>query len=519
MLKQTLVLSIILMATQLTAQKTVTKLPGEMWWGGHIARAAEMPFEKGYKADLDEDYNGQVQTLLLSNKGRYIYSETPFSFSVEDYDIILAGDDGYVIGTSGKTLASAYAYAATNFMVFSNQKLDNSVTLPQYNLAVQLGDNPSQSSILSFANQIIADSLPAGILLFSSDWQESQGSFSFDLKNFPDPEKMLTQLDELGFKVVLEVSAFISPDSKTFRKLVSRDYAFLADALNPEEVKIVKWKNGYSAVLDLTNPSSKVWLEKRLKDLQKKGIAGFSFAGGSMEEYQDVISEGGTDPYELSEAYSSIGLKSKMSFYGPGYKMGGYPLVRKLPTQDLTWFNLNKVLSSVTLQGLMGYPYGQLDLVSDKEELGESQQELIVRAAQLQAFMPSMSALNIPISSLRGKYLDAYNETLRVRENISPTLKKLISKAGRSGTPVIQSMEFAFPDKGYVDIKDQFMIGDEYLVAPILEEGQKKRTVTFPEGVWLSPDGRGYGGPMTQEFKVSLDRPLYFQSVTIDTKS
>ena len=63
---------LLLLALQTTAQKTVSKLPGEYWWGGQTARYSDMPFEEGFEADLTEDFGAQVQTLLISNKGRYI---------------------------------------------------------------------------------------------------------------------------------------------------------------------------------------------------------------------------------------------------------------------------------------------------------------------------------------------------------------------------------------------------------------------------------------------------------------
>lgn len=36
----------------------------------------------------------------------------------------------------------------------------------------------------------------------------------------------------------------------------------------------------------------------------------------------------------------------------------------------------------------------------------------------------------------------------------------------KTGEPIIRHMEYAFPHQGFVDCRDQFMLGDKYLVAP-----------------------------------------------------
>ncbi len=42
-------------------------------------------------------------------------------------------------------------------------------------------------------------------------------------------------------------------------------------------------------------------------------------------------------------------------------------------------------------------------------------------------------------------------------------------------------MEYVFPHQGYERVNDQFMLGDQILVAPVLEKGASKREVIFPK--------------------------------------
>jgi len=505
---------LLLLTLEAVAQKTVSKLPGEFWWGGQTARSTDMPFEEGFEADLTEDQGAQVQTLLLSNKGRYIWSEKPFSFKVDKYDIILSGDDGYVIGQEGKTLASAQQYAAETFLPQGNKAPYRMVSqLPQYDLKIELGKGLNQANVLAFANRLIEEGYPAGIFRFGDSWNKYNGDFSFDGDKFPDAVKMIRELHDLNFQVVVDVAPFISPDSEVFRSLHEDSDAFLKDVLDPEEVKIIRWEKGYSALLDLSKSDVQMWLKGKINRVKKNyGVDGFNFLGGDLDHFSDVMAEESSDPQTLAIEYAKIGLSQRISFLGPGAQMGGYPLVRSLPTQELSWKSLSQTVDAVVLQGIMGYPYSHVSFYRDNSNPRDSMdQDLIVRAAQLQAFMPSMSALPIPTTLLDEEHKAAYKKALALRSELGNEITKLANRAAASGTPVIQSMEYAFPDKGYVDIHDQFMLGKDYFVAPIVEANQTKKEITIPKGNWLASDGKVYIGPTKQTFKVAIDDVLYFR--------
>jgi len=488
----------------------------EYWWGGQTARSNDMPFENGFEADLTEDHGAQVQTLLLSNKGRYIWSEKPFSFKVDRYDIILSGHEGYVIGQEGETLASAQRYAAKNFLPRGNPAPFKAISqLPQYDIKLELGKDINQAAVVAFASRLLEDGFPAGILLLGDSWNKYTGDYSFDGEKFPDAVAMIRELHQLDFKVVVDVAPFVSPDSEVFRSL-HKDYdAFLKDVLDPEEVKIVKWEKGYSALLDLSKSNVQIWLKGKLNRVKKNfGVDGFNFLGGDLEHFSDALAEESSSPESLAKEYAKIGLKHRISFLGPGSQMGGYPLVRSLPSQELTWKALSKSIDAVVLQGIMGYPHSQLSFYRDNSNPRDSiDQELIIRAAQLQAFMPSMSPLPIPSIMLDEKHKAAYKKAVALRTELGIEITKLANRAASAGIPLIQSMEYAFPDQGYIDIHDQFMLGKDYFVAPIVEPNQSKREIIIPKGNWLASNGKVYIGPTKETFKIDIDEVLYFKKV------
>ncbi|HEY9171925.1 MAG TPA: hypothetical protein VI136_06560 [Verrucomicrobiae bacterium] len=75
----------------------------------------------------------------------------------------------------------------------------------------------------------------------------------------------------------------------------------------------------------------------------------------------------------------------------------------------------------------------------------------------------------------------------------------------------MRSLEYAFPHQGYERMKDQFLLGDRLLVAPVAEKNARNRTVLLPPGTWRGFDGKRYAGPAKVTLPVRLDELCYFQ--------
>ena len=74
-------------------------------------------------------------------------------------------------------------------------------------------------------------------------------------------------------------------------------------------------------------------------------------------------------------------------------------------------------------------------------------------------------------------------------------------------------MEYVFPHKGYAKINDQFMLGDDILVAPVLEKGAVSREVVLPDGQWRAEDGEIFDGGRKITIDVPLERMPYFTKI------
>jgi alpha-D-xyloside xylohydrolase len=67
------------------------------------------------------------------------------------------------------------------------------------------------------------------------------------------------------------------------------------------------------------------------------------------------------------------------------------------------------------------------------------------------------------------------------REELRPYLRRVMQQAHEEGTPIMRAMQYEFPaDENCAELKDQYMFGDKYLVAPVMEPGARSRSVYFP---------------------------------------
>ncbi|MHA4811439.1 glycoside hydrolase family 31 protein [Flavitalea flava] len=508
--------------------KTLALLPGEKWWGGAVTEGQRMPFEAGYTLNLNDGNRGnQAAPLLLSSSGRYVWSEQPFEFTVgKDSLVISSARDSIFMGQSGNTLAGAYR-SASRFFPPSGKMPDSLLfTRPQYNTWIELIYNQNQADILKYANGIIDAGFSPGVFMIDDNWFDSYGRFSFRKDRFPDARNMIRQLHQMGFKVMVWVSPFISPDNEVFRE-VQAQRLFLFDNKghdtlrweNAEEPALIHWWNGYSALLDFTNPAAIRWFEAKLRSMvDEYGIDGFKFDAGDTEFYpSSTVSFQKVNPNEQCMIWGTFGLGYPLNEYRAMWKRGGQPLAERLRDKSHTFEDLQKLIPHTLLAGLLGYPFVCPDMIGggDFSSFTGSKtinQDLIVRSAQCQALMPMMQFSVAPWRVLDAAHLAAVKDAVALRSRFTPLIMQLARDAAISGIPLVRSLEYVFPHQGFENINDEFMLGNNLLVAPVLT-ASSGRIVVFPKGRWKDAKGNVFKGPGTKEWSGPLNELPYFELV------
>ena len=490
------------------------------WWTGIINDGFKMPLTKPYQVNFkNTNYQNQVQPLMLSSKGEVIWSEQPYSITYTPGKLSVKGDSvHFQYHKAGQSLKDAFIYASRTFFPPSGKMPDKLLfTNPQYNTWIELIYNQNQKDILVYANNILASGLPPGVLMIDDNWQEDYGKWNFHQGRFTDPKRMIDSLHAMGFKVMLWVCPFVSPDCDVYRDLMEKKY-FVTD--HNGSPAIVRWWNGASALLDFTNPEAIKWFKSQLNRLTSVyGVDGFKFDAGDFEFYVDVNSfRPGATPGEHSKAYGEIALDYPLNEYRAMWKMGGQPLVQRLCDKAPGFGALQLLIPNMLSAGLMGYSFSCPDMIGGGEftaflNKDELDQESIVRSAQCHALMPMMQFSVAPWRILDEVHFEAIKRAVKIRAKYKDYILELAIKASITGEPIMKSMEFNYPGKGYASIIDQFLLGDDLLVAPVLTKGAVTRTVVIPEGQWKSFDGQIIRGPKTIEVNVQLNDLPYFERI------
>ena len=106
---------------------------------------------------------------------------------------------------------------------------------------------------------------------------------------------------------------------------------------------------------------------------------------------------------------------------------------------------------------------------------------------------------------------DGPKDQLKIRLGMKDYLKTIFREAHEDGSTLLRAMFYEFPeDEKCWDTDDQYMFGDEYLVAPIIQLNCFEREVYLPAGKWiLTSDDTAYEGGQ----KVSVKAPIDYMPV------
>src|SRR5215210_4782542 len=508
--------------------KSVSVEAGESWFGGAVNKGVEMPFQNGFSLNLYGNNEGnQASPLLLSTNGRYMWSNKPFAFSIKGDSLIVNSLDEIKIEKAGNTLAEAFRAASKSYFPSAGKMPDTALfASPQYNTWIELLYNQNQEDILKYAHSIINNGFSPGVLMIDDNWAPYYGKFEFRKDRFSDPKKMIAELHELGFKVMVWVCPFISPDTEVFRLLQKEKKLLLSNEKdssaswgNAKGAAIIRWWNGYSAEVDFTNPLAIKWYQNQLSYMQSEyGVDGFKLDAGDMEYYPaDAISYAKADPNEQSEAWGAIGLAFPLNEYRAMWKRGGQPLAERLRDKAHSWEDLQTLIPNIVAAGLLGYQFTCPDMIGGGEfssfiDNAKLDQDLYVRSAQIHALMPMMQFSASPWRVLDTIHFNAVKKAVVLRKRFTPYILQLAKQSAQTGEPIVRHMEYEFPKQGFSKCKDQFMLGDKIMVAPVVDKSFK-RNVVFPKGRWKNESGKIFKGPATKTFEAGINQLLWFENV------
>ena len=533
----------------------VKMLPDERWWGLCSNFGRQMPFDAktDFRCDLRvSNYSHQSQSVLVSDRGRVIWCAEPVEAAIGGGTIRLVSDAGEIVlrEDAGRTLAEAYRFASRTYFPPTGEVPDLLYfSAPQYNTWIELTYHQNEKDILAYAQSMLDNGLPPGVFMIDDTWQFGYGTWEFDPRRFSDPKGMVDRLHGMGFKVLLWMCPFVSMDSPAFRRI--------AWGVNPDDVKgyptkggfltgspqtgrggapnplPIRWWNGCSALLDFTHPNAVAWFNEQLDGLKRDfGVDGFKFDGGAVSFYAGSVESTGDDsglakPFAYdpsvcaarqSALYGAFALKHAGSEYRNGFGFAGKPVVMRLHDKDHSWAALWRLVPDMIAAGLVGCPFICPDMVGGGYWQAflpgaPFSEELFVRSAQVQALCPMMQFSASPWRCLGAANQRIVRDAVALRQKFAPMFVALAKKAAKDGEPIMRNLEYAYPGRGYAAIQDEFLMGEDLLVAPVVEKGATSRKVVIPPGTWRADGGTVVTGPATVTVAAPLSRLPHFMRV------
>jgi len=512
-------------------------LKDEYWWGGLIHFADKMPFDSStvFKADLERDKMTQSAPLFLSSKGRYLWSEESFVIEFNKGVITVESEHEVLLVEAGKTLREAYISAMNAHFPFKEGiKTPREFYLhPQFNTWMELIKEQRQDEIIKYAEEIVEHGYHPGILIIDGGWQVRQGTWEMDPSMIYDAKAMVDRLHELGFIVMIWVSPFVTCEGKTYLDLYIK-YAAEGNInkhllkfehlvrYNNGEPAIQKWWSGYSAIYNFMQPADREHMASQLQRLMDDyGFDGFKFDGGSYKPQSFLL---GTDFYggfttsELNNAWMEFASSYKFHEVKDSWKQGGKPIIQRLFDKNHTWVGngLNCLIPHGCFIGLIGSPFVCPDMIGSGSWTaflyGELDEELFIRMAECSALFPMMQFSALPWRRLSENGQKICKSMAELHEKMYPDIEAVLTNTEKTGEPMIRSMEYMYPNHGYESINTQFMLGDNILVAPVINKGETKKEVFIPDGEWIEQNtGAHFTGPCKTIVDAPLDRLPWFR--------
>ena len=388
----------------------------------------------------------------------------------------------------------------------------------------------NQAEILNITNEFATRNIPLSVLVIDDDpaFSENVGDWKLNANDWKDPKQMYEIVAaKTGAKVMVSAWPSVTPESNNWDAMYSNG---LLACPETGSCAIAAQVASDATIYDSFNADARNYFFQQLKtnhlDLgatliwldscEGSGSVGEDnpfprtdafFSEGSVDEvglmypfnHQRAIFEGMKAHNETSQPMTL----SRSAFAGSS-KWGA--AVWSGDTVS-SWEYLSKQLPaslSLSLSGISavtfdigGFSNGINDI--DNPEF----QELVIRWFQLGTFMPLMR-MHGSRSCSKGKrgYVTCPNEPwsfgkqaekilidmIRTREKMRPYVSITMNQAQKTGRPPIRPLFFDFPmDASAASIQDEFLFGDDLLIAPIVVYKERSRKVYLPKGTsWTS---------------------------------
>ncbi|HZI87004.1 MAG TPA: glycoside hydrolase family 31 protein [Pyrinomonadaceae bacterium] len=393
--------------------------------------------------------------------------------------------------------------------------------------------------------------LPLDVVHLDIDYMQAYRVFTWDPKRFPDPKVMTEKLGRQGVKIITIVDPGIkhqppsagasSTTSRLPLELQDRSYYVFDEGLKNNyfqrrkngDLFVPRVWPGESVFVDYTLPAARQWWGELHRAYTDFGVAGI---WNDMNEPSDFVDQTGKNQIDVvsNDAGANSTHAKNRNLFGLLMSRATYEGLQKLQPEkrpyvitraayagiqrystmwtgdtNSTWESLSLNIPMFTSLGLSGQPFVGSDVGGF---IGRGNGELLTRSYQISFLAPFCRNHKVIDGYDQepwrfGKhYEDIIRKYLKLRYQLLPFLYTTLEEAHRTGVPLFRPLMLNYQDDtNTYNLDDQFMVGNDLLLAPIVKPDVTRRLVYLPKGTWYDywTNKKHEGGTM-----ISVEAPL-----------
>ncbi len=366
-----------------------------------------------------------------------------------------------------------------------------------------------ESTVRTIAKLFRETKFPCDVIYLDIHYMDDYRVFTWNKERFPEPEKLLSELKSLGFKVITIIDPGVKADTNYFvaKEGVKKDlFAKYPDGKYYEGEVWPSW----AYFPDFTKEATRIWWGEKLNDWLKYGVEGI---WNDMNE-PAVWGQSFPDIVMFDDNGFKASHKKIHNVYGLSMARATYEGLRKysdkrhfiltragfagIQRYAAVWTGDNVandehlyLACTMSLNmGLSGIPFIGSDVGGF---IGEPSDNLIIRWYQLGAFTPFFRAHSSSDTRFRepfhfSEFVNPYiKNAIELRYKLLPFWYNEFYNSSVTGLPLMRAMFVNFQNDEncyYNDAQYQFMLGENLLVAPVLNSFDKFKKLYLPEGKW-----------------------------------
>lgn len=372
----------------------------------------------------------------------------------------------------------------------------------------------SQEEVRELVKTFEEKDIPLDVVYLDIDYMDGFRVMTFKTPNFDDAAGLISDLKEKGIRTITIIDPGVKVDEEypVFKR--GKEGNHFTKKLDGEIFIGAVWP-GDSAFPDFSNNDCREWWKSELKKfISEHGMDGIwndmnepcVFNNDHKTMLESCLHNSDNGVIEHKEFHNRYGFE--MSRCSKEAQEELHPNEREFSMTRATyaggqryssvwtgdnmslWSQMRMSISMNANLGISGFSF----VGNDVSGFGlDSSEELFIRWMEMGPFIPifrnhsNMYTRRQEPWAFGPRAEKIAKKSIELRYELLPYIYDLYYISHKEGLPIFRPMIMEYEkDMNLLNIREQFMLGENMLVAPVLYEGERSKTIYLPKGIWFN---------------------------------